>query len=287
MRRIAPIVVLTLLFTMSAFVAMAANTTEVVTEDDIVRQAHNTAPTNNWVLFTRDTGTGEFDEGPDVPPLGLGSLFLDTPLNNDKVYLFNYDHVGVAMSDIDTISYATYRIATNSPDQVPSLNFQVDVNGDNPGGFTTLVYEPTYSHGAAAIIDGVWQTWDAFDGGAAKWWSTNAIPGVCAFNCFIEWSDILNANPDAVIVGAIGVNQGGGNPGLTAATDALTIGYGGMTTVYDFELEAPPPPIVTPQTKEDCMKGGWQDVTRADGTPFKNQGDCVSSVVANPKSGKN
>lgn len=25
-----------------------------------------------------------------------------------------------------------------------------------------------------------------------------------------------------------------------------------------------------------CQQGGWQDLTRTDGTPFKNQGDCIS-----------
>jgi hypothetical protein len=28
--------------------------------------------------------------------------------------------------------------------------------------------------------------------------------------------------------------------------------------------------------KEACKNGGWQTLTRADGSPFKNQGDCVS-----------
>ena len=27
--------------------------------------------------------------------------------------------------------------------------------------------------------------------------------------------------------------------------------------------------------KDDCKNGGWQSLTRADGTPFKNQGDCI------------
>ncbi|MEP7226468.1 MAG: hypothetical protein ABI785_03830 [Gemmatimonadales bacterium] len=27
--------------------------------------------------------------------------------------------------------------------------------------------------------------------------------------------------------------------------------------------------------KDDCKNGGWQSVTRADGSPFKNQGDCI------------
>lgn len=30
--------------------------------------------------------------------------------------------------------------------------------------------------------------------------------------------------------------------------------------------------------KDECKKGGWADLTRADGTHFKNQGDCIQYV---------
>jgi len=30
-----------------------------------------------------------------------------------------------------------------------------------------------------------------------------------------------------------------------------------------------------PQNKADCKKGGWEDLTRDDGSKFKNQGDCI------------
>jgi hypothetical protein len=29
------------------------------------------------------------------------------------------------------------------------------------------------------------------------------------------------------------------------------------------------------QSKDDCKKGGWQNLAREDGTRFKNQGDCI------------
>jgi hypothetical protein len=32
----------------------------------------------------------------------------------------------------------------------------------------------------------------------------------------------------------------------------------------------------TSYSKEDCKKGGWQALRRADGSAFRNQGDCVS-----------
>ncbi|HEX6348092.1 MAG TPA: hypothetical protein VF160_01740 [Candidatus Dormibacteraeota bacterium] len=56
--------------------------------------------------------------------------------------------------------------------------------------------------------------------------------------------------------------------------------------IHGFELnvaatltEAAPPPPPTPSTKSDCMDGGWQQVSDASGTPFKNEGDCVSYVA--------
>ena len=40
-------------------------------------------------------------------------------------------------------------------------------------------------------------------------------------------------------------------------------------TVYTYE-------VPTPTSKEACMKGGWRTMGDANGTMFKNQGDCVS-----------
>ena len=33
-----------------------------------------------------------------------------------------------------------------------------------------------------------------------------------------------------------------------------------------------------PTSKDACKKGGWSNLQEQDGTPFKNQGDCVSYV---------
>ena len=40
-------------------------------------------------------------------------------------------------------------------------------------------------------------------------------------------------------------------------------------------------PVVVPvaTTKAQCKNGGWMNVTNANGNPFKNQGQCVSSTV--------
>lgn len=244
----------------------------VVTEDDVRRQLEGTPPTHNWVLYTRvGAATGVFRTGPGNPPLGVGSLQLTTPGPSDKVWLFNYDHVGTQLADIDAMSYATYRTA-GTGQQVASINIQVDVNGAAPGGFTTLVFEPVYNAGQGAVVDGQWQTWDAYNGGQAIWWSSNPIPGAPNRDTFVTWDAIVAANPDAVIVGGFGVNQGSGNPALVSAVDALKLGYDGESVTYDFE------PFRVATTKDACKNGGWKMLRRADGSAFKNQGDCVSFV---------
>jgi uncharacterized protein (UPF0548 family) len=36
--------------------------------------------------------------------------------------------------------------------------------------------------------------------------------------------------------------------------------------------------FMTPASRDDCKDGGWERLRRADGAPFRNQGDCVSYV---------
>jgi hypothetical protein len=254
--------------TVASVAASAPPTTQVVTDNDVTRQAENTPPTDNWVLYTRNAGDGAFVQGPATAPLGVGSLQFTTPTGADKVFLFNYDYAGTALADIDAISYATYR-TSGSLQQDTALNIEVDYNGAADGGFTTLVFEPVYNTDQGSVVSGQWQTWDAYNGGQGRWWSTKGIPGVCAFDCFVAWDSIIANNPDAVIGGGFGVNQGSGNPGLIAATDALTLGVNAATVVYDFE------PLISPSSADECKNGGWQTFNDP---VFKNQGQCVSSM---------
>lgn len=248
-----------------------SGSTVVVSESDISRQPEDTPPLRNWVLYSRLAGTGAFVTGPGSPPLGVGSITFDTPTSADKVQLFNYDQVGTPLADVRSMSYATYRTAGLNQ-QVTAINIQVDANGAAPGGFTTLVFEPVYNASQGAVVNGVWQAWDAYSGGNAIWWSTRPINGVCAFTCYVTWNQIVAANPDAVIVGGYGLNQGSGNPGLVSSVDALHFDTPGRSVTYDFE------PYHVATTQDACKNDGWRTLRRADGTSFKNQGDCVSYV---------
>ena len=59
---------------------------------------------------------------------------------------------------------------------------------------------------------------------------------------------------------------------MRAAYDLVEIAIGGNTTLYDFE------PYAVATSKDQCKDGGWQTVNRANGSSFKNQGDCIQYV---------
>lgn len=253
-----------------SFAAAAANTV-VVTNKDVARQAENTLPTKNWVIYTRNAATGIFRDGPTQPPLNIGSLELTTPTGSDKITAYNYDHVGNKLSDVNAMAYSTFR-SQGSTQQVAAINMEVDINGSAPGGYTTLVFEPVYNFNQAAVESNKWQSWDAYKGGQATWWSSRPINVAPNRDTFVSWNTIVAANPDAVILGGYGVNQGSSNPALTTAVDALKIGIANNSTTYDFEKTP-----VKALTKEDCKNGGFQDFQ----ANYKNQGACVSSVMSN------
>lgn len=78
------------------------------------------------------------------------------------MFLFNYGYTGTHLASFTQLGYATFRTAGAAPNQVTSINLQVDVNGlGAEGGFTTLVFEPVYNRDQGAVVDGAWQTWDA------------------------------------------------------------------------------------------------------------------------------
>ena len=196
------------------------------------------------------------------------------------------------LSDVEAVSYATYRAGTSTMpgNTAPSVNMEVCTGGLSPSGctgYTTLVWEPVYAYGTTAngnspIVNDTWQTWNAlgrtstsYTGG---WWSTRTIPGLTAAGSYVSLAEIQRANPKAAIL-SFGVNVGHGPSGtFRGNVDALTLGLkGGSTTVYDFEHAV----ILT--GKDECKDSGWMTSTSPS---FRNQGDCVSSFASAGKAHK-
>lgn len=260
----------------AAFITLApsarADTTVTVRQGDVDGVT--------WFETETGSGAGDFVTGPGAPPLGTGSYQLTTPDGSAKANLKTVAQRGSRLDAIDAMGYSTHRssVSTGQPFQVPAINMEIFTNASGPDtGYATLVFEPVYQPGgASAIVDDTWQDWDAYASGAGVWWSTKQIGAICAFNCFVAWNDIVAAAPAGTVL-TYGVNQGSGNAGIVASTDALAIGIDGNTTTYDFE-----PDVVAPTTKDDCKKGGWKTYTEP---TFRNQGDCVSFVATGGRNG--
>jgi hypothetical protein len=280
------------------------------------------APGGHWYTSdTRGTGTGTFENGPATPPAGSGSFEANTPDASAKVQLFTDLYDGTRLADIDGIGYSTYNETAGVA--MVAINMRVDLTGDGqPDAY--MVYEPYQDEGNAALQQNVWQSWDAYKGGAAKWWINSGAAG-CGQSTPCAWSTIVAAFPNATIEegtscgnatfpklacpGSLGLNQGSGNGGVRSNGDALYVSVSGNKTTFDLELTPPPPPDADgdgvldgddacpttaggapngcpfPTDKAECKKGGWQNY----GGAFKNEGDCVSYVATRGKNepGKN
>ena len=169
--------------------------------------------------------------GPQTPPLGLGSLQLSIATASDHWSVFNYDHMGTALSAITSLSYSTF---TDNATTDPVL--QMEINPGNPLGaidggrtYSTLNFEP-YQQGSPAVTPNRWQPWNVLTG---KVWGTHL--SAAPQSNPISWTSFLALYPNATIKYGFGVGVGSGWSAMTGAVDALTIGTSATTTTYNFE----------------------------------------------------
>jgi len=125
----------------------------------------------------------------------------------------------------------------------------------------------------------------------------------------------IDTNADGVtdnyaFIDTLGCNDGSANTGTLSLSDSTcTVAYGGggswvswaafaaanptwkvsnslpfviadqpgMWTITNVQLGQGEAAGVATK-KDECKKGGWADLTRANGTSFKNQGDCIQYV---------
>jgi hypothetical protein len=250
-----------LMFTLAMPLAAHAASTVVVT------------PNNTQGWYSADTRTGgNINYVTDATsPYPDGALQLTTDATNAAKAQYLKD-VNIPLSDVADLGYQTKQ---NSGPPVAAASYQVvvDLNGsETAGGTGTLVYEPYWN---GTVVPTTWQSWDVDSG---QFWSSQTFTdGSCSVvngaggPPFYTLSALKTACPNA-LVKSIGVNVGSYNPSYDVETDGVA--FNGTT--YNFELDK------KATNKDQCKKNGWKDY----GTTYKNQGDCVSSIVANPKSNR-
>jgi hypothetical protein len=233
------------------------------------------APTPPLTPLTAAKGT--LVVGPGTPPMGVGSARLPAPTSADGQALILNGYQGTKLADITQLGYSTF-VATGGPPQAVSLQFTIDsdVTDANTSFQGRLVFEPYESN---TVNANVWQTWDPT---AGEWWATGGpatyatrpITAACPQSSPCLWSTIISNFQNAGIrvgdpAGVI-LKSGSNWTNFNGNVDKLVIGVGGNVTTFDFE------PYDVATDKDECKGKGWQNVTRADGSSFKNQGDCVS-----------
>ncbi len=160
----------------------------------------------------------------DLPPAGVGSLgILVDGRGTDKekaAYGNQFDFAGMALDDIESISYATYTDMDN-PTSPPALAIEV---GDGTAGnaYATLNYLPlpTAAH--------TWVTHDAATG--ARWTLSRNIAGGQCFETFCTLADVQNALPGKTVSFSVAISKGR-DESFAGAVDALEING----RVHDFE----------------------------------------------------
>lgn len=191
---------------------------------------------------------------------GKAALRLSTPTSDDKVSYYSAEDAGTPLADwIPSAAYSAYQGKADNPVQFPSLQLIVDYNGDDPGGYSALTYEPVYNPGDDQTPD----AWHRYQAGAGLWCSTKAIPGViddsqtmCSNGGTKPLADFVAGSPK-IVVQAVEINQGTGNPGLESAVDLIST----PSTTYDFELTKPVivPPVTEPPTTTTTKPGSPGD----------------------------
>ena len=247
------------MFAVILSVSASAQTTVVVTP----------AHTQGWsTADTRPGGAVNFVVDSTAP--GEGALQLTTDATTAAKAQFLHD-TSTRLADITELSYDTKQVSASFAEGDASYQLVVcldGVVGTTCNGFTTFVYEP-YENGVVAPL--AWQSWDVDSG---QFWSSRSYSnGTCTVVAgaggapFYTLAALQTACPNAVAIG-FGVNVGTFNPSYNVYTDLVN--FNGTT--YDFE------PFFVPTNGNQCKNGGWQSRTRADGSAFKNQGDCIQYV---------
>jgi hypothetical protein len=227
----------------------------------------------------------KFVVGPGTPASGAGSVFFHNDVqgpptsSQQRWNIATRRYVGTPLSKIDALKFNTFEPAGEAPDAV-FLTFDISFGVTPPTGYQgRLSFVPRQN---GTVTANTWQDWNAANSGSLLSWSRFSSNGSKwpdnNTNELRTWADITASFPNAKLdnpanpgFGQVLFRSGEPYPtGFTGYLDKVTVDVDGDVTIFDFE------PFAAAQDKDDCKNGGWQNLRRADGSPFKNQGDCVS-----------
>jgi len=160
------------------------------------------------------------------------------------VYFASSALSGKLLSEVSDLSFSYTGTATAGS---PRISLPIDTNNDGATDFYAFI-GAFYCNNGAGLVDPLHDTtctifYTGNDAGDANW------------AAFVAAHPTWRVSDDVPFI---------------VADDA------GLWTVSNVHLGAAD--VKTATAKDDCKKNGWQDLTRADGSSFKNQGDCIQYV---------
>jgi len=147
---------------------------------------------------------------------------------------------GMLLGDVTRLSFNYTGVPTNGS---PRISLPIDVTGDGTTDFYAFISAFHCSDGAG-LVDPIHDSTCTifYDGGPISGYPT--------------WAAFVAAHPTWHV-------------GATPFVIADDAGLWTVSNVHLGEQQA------VRGNKDDCKKGGWKDLQRANGSSFKNQGDCI------------
>lgn len=227
--------------------------------------------TQGWYPGDIHTGGAVSFFGDSTSPFPTGALAFTTDATEDAKAQY-LKAANIPLADVNDLSYYTKHVA-GAPGA--NVSYQLNINlWGVPDWTTAFVFDPSAN---GQVVDGVWQKWDVDSG---RFWANDSVPPIVVIGAgnepFYTLAELKAAYPYA-IVHSFGVYAGTFNPDYNVGDTKknLNLEADGVTfngTTYDFEAA---PTLAT--STDECKDGGWMTFQSA----YKNQGQCVSSLVGN------
>jgi len=186
----------------------------------------------------------------------LDNREADPDGNYSGVYYATTSVSGKPLSQVTDLSFTYSGTPTAGS---PRISLPIDADNDGNRDFYAFI-------GAFYCNDGLGHVDATHDSTCTIFWTFGTTSGSDA-----NWAAFVAAHPTWRVS-----HQSSTDVPFVVADDV------GLWTVSNVHFEATTAGGggggKPPSDKDKCKKGGWMDLTRADGSSFKNQGDCIQYV---------
>jgi hypothetical protein len=199
----------------------------------------------------------------------LVSDLSDTDTSNDYSGIDFEVPDGLTFAELETLS-TDYNV-TDDDCGGGSPRFTVGLDEDGNGsedGYIAVYIGPSPNY--TDCLPGWQSTGNLIGNNDAGRYDATFMPG----GALGTYSDALTAYGDATVTSIALIVDSGWNDAATNGDDEQTVLIDNVAINDDVTTFETP----SPESADDCKKGGWQELAREDGTTFKNQGDCIQYV---------